>query len=95
MGRISSDLGPLKRWAQDLNPPPLKIIHIRVFDKTLMGKNWMHEANRLLREVHRNPRAIRFRVPEDVVDNLLQQTSGKLDREARQFAMDLINTSDF
>ena len=31
---------------------------------------------------------------EDVVDHLVQQASGKLDREARQFALDLIDTSD-
>ena len=55
----------------------------------------MHEANQLLRHVHRNLRAIRFRFPEDVVDNLLQQASENLYREARHLVPALINTSDF
>ena len=92
-GRISSDISPLQCWAQDPNIPP-GVVHIRVFDKPRMEKNRMHEANRLLREVHRNPRAIRFRVPENGLHDLLQQASGKLDGEARQFGLDLIGTSD-
>ena len=51
--------------------PPPEVIHISVFDKTLMGKNRVHETNRLLHHVHRNLRAIRFGFPEDVVDELL------------------------
>ena len=49
--------------------PPLQVIHIRV----LLRKNRMHEANGLLREVRGNLGAIRFRFPENVVDDLLQQ----------------------
>ena len=87
-GRISSDL-----FFETLgtgSEPPSDVIHIRVFDKTLMGENWMHEANRLLRHVHHNPRAIPFRFP-DVVDDLLKQASGKLDRKAQQLAVDCMN----
>ena len=75
-------------------PPDSEVIHIRVFVNTLMEKNRTHKSNRLLRQVHRNLPAIRFRFLEDVVDHLVQQASGKLDREARQFALDLIDTSD-
>ena len=66
-------IGPrsFERLGTGCEPPPPVVIQIRVFVKTLMGKNWMHEANQLLREVKRNLRAIRFRFPEDVVDDLL------------------------
>ena len=87
-------IGPQSFETLGKGSEPPHVINIRVSNKTLMGKNWMQEANWLLRLVHWILRAIRFRFPEDVVDNLLQQASGKLDREARQLALDLIDTSD-
>ena len=75
--------------------PPPDVIHIRVLDKTLMGKNRMHKGNRLLHEVHRNLWAIRFRFREDVVDDLLHEASEKMDRGVPIFAMYLIDTSDW
>ena len=93
-GDISSDLSPLKRWAEDLNPQASTLSTLGSSTRPLWGKNWMHEANRVLLQVHRNLRAIRLRFPEHAVDNLLQQANRILDWETRQFALDLIDSSD-
>ena len=39
-GRISSDLSPVKGWAEVLNPPPPPpgVMHIRFFNKALLAK---------------------------------------------------------
>ena len=63
-------------------------------DKTLTGKSSTQEGNRLLRLVHPTLRAIRFCLPEDMLGDLLHQASMKLDQEARQLALDLIDTTD-
>ena len=93
-GKIASNLSPLKRWAEDLSPHSPELIHIRVSDKTLMGKKWMAHANQVLRLAKRNLLAIRFRFLEEVVVDLPRQAAGKVVGGARELAVDLIDTGD-
>ena len=74
----STDLEPLKLWAQQLPAPSPEVVHIPVSDVTLLGKSWMHRRNQRLRQVHPALRAVRFRFPVAAVQDLVQQTSGKL-----------------
>ena len=51
-GVPSTDLEPLKLWAQQLPAPSPEVVHINVSDVTLLGKTWMHRCNQMLRQVH-------------------------------------------
>ena len=72
----STDLEPLKLWAQQLPAPSPEVVHITVSDATLLGKSWMHRGNQMLRQVHPAFRAVRFGFPVAAVQDLLQQSSG-------------------
>ena len=77
-GPPSTDLEPLKLWAQQLPAPSPQMVHITVSDLTLRGKSWMHGRNQMLRLVHPAIRVVRFRFPVAALQDLCQQSSGKL-----------------
>ena len=77
-GLRSTDVEPLKLWAQQLPAPSPEVVHITVSDVTLLGKSWMHRCNQMLRLVHSAIHAIRFRFPVAAVQDLCQQSSGQL-----------------
>ena len=77
-GVPSTDLEPLKLWAQQLPAPSPQVVHITVSDVTLLGNSWMHRRNQMLRQVHPALRAVRFRFAVAAVQDLLRQSSGKL-----------------
>ena len=89
-----TDLEPLKPWAQQLPAPSPKMVHITVFDVTLLGKSRMHRRNQMLRHVHPALRAVRFRFPVAAVQDLLQRCSGKLIGTPHEFGTRVHDTKD-
>ena len=77
-GVPSTNLEPMKLWAQQLPAPYPEVVHITVSDVTFLGKSWMHRRNQMLRTVHPAIRALHFRFLVALVQNLCQQSSGKL-----------------
>ena len=51
-GVPSTDIEPLKPWAQQLPAPSPEVAHITVSDVTLLGKSWMHRCYEMLRQLH-------------------------------------------
>ena len=47
-GVPSTDLDPLKLWAQQLPAPSPEVVRITVSDVTLLGKSRMHQSNQML-----------------------------------------------
>ena len=90
----STDLEPLKLWAQQLPAPSVEVVHINVSDVTLLGKSWMHRRNQMLRQVHPALCAIRFRFLVAAVQNLVQQSSGKLICAPHDFGTRVHDTKD-
>ena len=93
-GVPSTDLEPLKLWAQQLPAPSPEGVHINVSDVTLFGKSWMHRCNQMLRHVHPALRAVRFRFPVAAVQDLVQQSSGKLIGTPHEFGTRVHDTKD-
>ena len=93
-GVPSTDLEPLKLWAQQLPAPSPEVVHINVTDVTLLGKSWMHRCNQMLRQVHPALRAVRFRFPVAAVQDLVQQSSGKLIGTPHEFGTRVHDTKD-
>ena len=89
-GVPSTDEEPLKR----LPAPSPKVIHITVTDVTLLGKSCMHPCNQMLRHVHPALHAVRFRFPVAAVQDLLQQSSGKLIGTPHEFGTRVHDTKD-
>ena len=54
----------------------------------------MYRVNNKLRSLHPNLQAIRFRFPVDAVHDVCRQATGKLDTSARQFGLEIADTSD-
>ena len=90
-GVPSTDLEPLKLWAQQLPAPSLEVVHITVSDVTLLGKSWMHRCNQML---HLAIRAVRFRFPVADVQDLCQQSSGKPIGTPHKFGTRVHDTKD-
>ena len=84
-GVPSTDLEPLKLWAQQLPSPSPEVVHITVSDVTLLKKISMHRHNQMLRQVHPALRAIRFHFPVAAVQDLCQQSLGKLIGTPQEF----------
>ena len=93
-GVPSTDLEPLKLWAQQLPAPSPEVVHITVSDVTLLGKSWMHRCNQMLRPVHPAIRAVRFRFPMAAVQVLCRQSSGKLIGTPQEFGTRVMGTKD-
>ena len=93
-GVPSTDLEPLKLWAQQLPTPSPKVVHITVSDVTLLGKSWMHRCNQMLRLVHPAIRAVHFRFPVAAVQHLCQQSLGELIGTPHEFGTRVIDTKD-
>ena len=77
-GVPSTDIEPLKLWAQQLPAPSPEVVHITVSHVNLLGKIWMHWRNQMLRQVYPALRAVRFCFRVAAVQDLVQQSSGKL-----------------
>ena len=93
-GVPSTDLEPLKLWAQQLPAPSPEVVQITMSDVTLLGKSWMHQCNQMLRLVHPAIRAVRFRFPVAAVQDLCQQSSGKLIGTPHEFGTRVHDTKD-
>ena len=90
----STDPEPLKLWAEQLPAPSPKVVHITVYNVTLLGKSWMHRRNQMLRLVHPAIRAVRFCFLVAAVQDLCQQSSRKLIRTPHEFGTRVIDTKD-
>ena len=88
----STDLEPLKLWAQQLPAPSPEVVHITVSDVTLLGTSLMHRCNQMLRLVYPAIRAVRFRFLVAAVRVLSQQSSGKLIETPHEFGTRVIDT---
>ena len=93
-GVPSTHLEFLKLWARQLPTPSPEVVHITVSDVTLLGKSWMHRCNQMLRLVHPAIRAVRFRFPVAAVQDLGQQSTGKLIGTPHEFGTRVIDTKD-
>ena len=93
-GVPSTDLEPLKLWAQQPPAPSLEVVHITVSDVTLLGKSWMQRCNQMLRLVHAAIRNVRFRFAMAAVQDLCQQSSEKLIGTPQEFGTRVIGTKD-
>ena len=91
---LSTDLEPLKLWAQQLPAPSPEVVHITVSYVTLLGKSWMHRCNQMLRLVHPAIHAVRFRFHVAAVQNLCQQSSRKLTGTPHEFGTRVIDTKN-
>ena len=90
----STDLEPLKLWAQQLPAPSPEVVHTTVSAMTFLGKSWMHRCNQMLRLVHPAIRAVRFRFPVAAVQDLCQLSSGKLIGTPHEFGTRVHDTKD-
>ena len=93
-GAPSTELEPSKLWARQLPAPSPEVVHITVSDVTLLGKSRMHRRNQMLRPVHPAIRAVRFRFPVAAVQDLCQQSSGKLISTPHKSGTRVIDTKD-
>ena len=93
-GVPSTDLEPLKLWAQQLPAPSLEVVHITVSDVPLLGKSWMQRHNQMLRLVHPAIRPVRFRFPVAAFQDLCQQSSRKLIGTPHEFGTWVHETKD-
>ena len=87
----STELEPLKLWAQQLTAPSPEVVHFTVSDATLLGKSWMH-GHQILRHAHLALRVVRFRFPLVAVQDLCQQFSGKLIGTPHEFGTRVFGT---
>ena len=93
-GVPSTDVEPLKLWAQQLPAPSPEVVHIPVSDVTLLRKSWMHRRNQRLRLVHPAIRAVRFGFRVVVVQDLCEHSSGKRIGTRHGFRTRVIDTKD-
>ena len=89
-----TDLEPLKLWAQQFLAPSPKVVHITVSDVTRLGKSWMHRCNQILCLVHPAIRAVRFRFRVAALQELCQQSSGKVIGTPHEFGTRVHRTKD-
>ena len=94
LGVPSTDLEPLKLWAQQLPALSPKVVHITVSDVTLLGQSRMHRCNQMLRLVHPAIRTVRFRFAVAAVQDLCQQSAGKLIGTPHEFGTRVHDTKD-